>query len=52
MMIRHLTIAAVLAWLVPQTAAEEAATPQEVIAKVKEAAAYLRQERQERPQGL
>jgi len=45
MMIRHLTIAltltAVLAWLVPQTAAEEAATPQEVIAKVKEAAAYL-----------
>jgi len=45
MMIRHLTIAltltAVLAWLAPQTAAEEAATPQEVIAKVKEAAAYL-----------
>ncbi len=44
-MIRHLTIAltltAVLAWLAPQTAAEEAATPQEVIAKVKEAAAYL-----------
>jgi signal transduction histidine kinase len=45
MMIRHLTIAlmltAVLAWLAPQAAAEEAATPQEVIAKVKEAAAYL-----------
>ena len=45
MMIRHLTIAltltAVLAWLAPQTAAEEAATPQEVIAKVKAAAAYL-----------
>jgi cytochrome c len=45
MMIRHLTIAltltAVLAWTVPQTAAEEAATPQDVIAKVKEAAAYL-----------
>ncbi len=44
-MIRHLTIAltltAVLAWLAPQAAAEEAATPQEVIAKVKEAAAYL-----------
>ena len=45
MMIRHLTIAltltAVLAWLAPQTAAEEAATPQEVIAKVKAAAAFL-----------
>ena len=45
MMIRHLTIAltlaAVLAWLAPPTGAEEAATPQEVIAKVKEAAAYL-----------
>jgi signal transduction histidine kinase len=45
MMIRHLTIAltltAVLAWLAPQAAAEEAATPQDVIAKVKEAAAYL-----------
>jgi len=44
-MIRHLTIAltltAVLAWTVPQTAAEEAATPQDVIAKVKEEAAYL-----------
>ncbi len=44
-MIRHLTIAltltAVLAWLAPQAAAEEAATPQEVIVKVKEAAAYL-----------
>ena len=44
-MIRHLTIAlmltAVLAWLSPQAAAGEAATPQEVIAKVKEAAAYL-----------
>ena len=45
MMIRHLTIAltliAVFAWLAPQTAAAEEATPQEVIAKVKEAAAYL-----------
>ncbi len=45
MMIRHLTIAltltAVLAWLAPPTVAEEAATPQDVIAKVKEAAAYL-----------
>ena len=45
MMIRHLTIAltlaAVLAWTAPPTAAEEAATPQDVIAKVKEAAAYL-----------
>ena len=45
MMIRHLTIAltltAVLAWLAPQAAAGEAATPQEVIAKVKEAAAFL-----------
>ena len=45
MMIRQLTIAltlvAVLAWPAPQTAAEEAATPQEVIAKVKAAAAYL-----------
>ena len=44
-MIRHLTIAlmltAVLAWLAPQAAAGEAATPQEVIAKVKEEAAYL-----------
>jgi len=44
-MIRHLSIAftlvAVLAWLAPQTAAAEEATPQEVIAKVKEAAAYL-----------
>ena len=44
-MIRYLTIVltltAVLAWLAPQTAAEEAATPQEVIAEVKEAAAYL-----------
>jgi len=48
MMIRHLTIAltltAALAWLAPQAAAEEAATPQEVIAKVKEAAAYLERE--------
>jgi len=45
MMIRHLTIVltltAVLAWLTPPTAAGETATPQEVIAKVKEAAAYL-----------
>ncbi len=45
MMIRHLTIAltlaAVLAWLAPPTGAEEATTTQEVIAKVKEAAAYL-----------
>ncbi len=45
MMIKHLTIAltltAVLAWLAPQAAADEAATPQEVIAKVKEAATYL-----------
>jgi signal transduction histidine kinase len=45
MTIRHLTIAltltAVLAWLAPQAAAEEAATPQEVIAKVTAAAAYL-----------
>ena len=44
-MTRHLTIAltltAVLAWLAPQAAAEEAATPQDVIAKVKEAAADL-----------
>ncbi|MES0404289.1 MAG: cache domain-containing protein [Hyphomicrobium sp.] len=44
-MIRHLTIAltltAVLAWPVPLTAAGETATPQDVIAKVKEAAAYL-----------
>jgi signal transduction histidine kinase len=44
-MIRHLTIAltltAVLAWPVPLTAAGEEATPQDVIAKVKEAAAYL-----------
>ena len=44
-MIRYLTIAltltAVLAWLAPQAAAGEAATPQDVIAKVKEAAAYL-----------
>jgi signal transduction histidine kinase len=44
-MIRHLTIAltltAVMAWPVPLTAAQEAATPQDVIAKVKEAAAYL-----------
>ncbi len=45
MLIRHLTIAltltTVLAWLAPQAAADEAATPQDVIAKVKEAAAYL-----------
>ena len=45
MMIRHLTIAltltAVLAWPAPQATAEEAATPQDVIAKVKEAAADL-----------
>lgn len=45
MMIRHVTIAfvlaAVLAWQVPQAAAGDAATPQEVIAKVKEAAAFL-----------
>ena len=44
-MIRHLTIAlmltTVLAWLAPQTIADEGATPQEVIAKVREAAAYL-----------
>ncbi len=44
-MIRHLTIAltlmAVLSWLAPPTAAGETATPQDVIAKVKEAAAYL-----------
>ena len=44
-MIRHLTMAlsliAVLAWLSPQAAAEEEATPQEVIVKVKEASAYL-----------
>ncbi len=45
MMIRHLTLAltltAVLAWAASLAAAEEAATPQDVIAKVKEAAAYL-----------
>ena len=45
MMIKHLTIAltltAALAWPVPLTAAGETATPQDVIAKVKEAAAYL-----------
>jgi len=44
-MIRPLTIAlmltAVLAWPVPLTAAEEEATPQDVIAKVKEAADFL-----------
>ena len=45
MMIRHLTIVltltAALAWLAPQAVAGEAATPQEVIAEVKEAAVYL-----------
>lgn len=45
MIIRHLTIAltltTVLAWLAPPTVAGEKATPAEVIAKVKEAAAYL-----------
>jgi len=45
MMIRRLTIAftlaAVLAWLVPPAVAGEAATPQDVIAKVKEAADFL-----------
>ncbi len=44
-MIRHLTIAltltAVLAWPAPQATAEEEATPQDVIAKVKEATADL-----------
>ena len=48
MIVRHSTIAftlvAALAWLPPQAAAEEAATPEEVIAKVKEAAAYLEKE--------
>jgi signal transduction histidine kinase len=36
-----LTLTAALAWLAPPTVAGETATPQEVIAKVKEAAAYL-----------
>jgi len=44
-MSKHLTFAfALFAWLVwpaPQVVAEEPATPQEVIAKVREAAAYL-----------
>ena len=44
-MIRYVTIAlalaALIAWPAPQTVAGDAATPQEVIAKVKEAAAYL-----------
>jgi len=44
-MTKHLTLAfalfAFLAWHTPQAAADESATPQEVISKVREAAAYL-----------
>lgn len=44
-MIRYVTIAlalgALIAWPAAHTVAGDAATPQEVIAKVKEAAAYL-----------